>query len=45
MGWLYALHARSSIARGRVWQAEYMISWVDAGLANRLAGLLKELAS
>jgi predicted nucleotidyltransferase len=26
MGWLYALHARSSIARGRVWQAEYMIS-------------------
>jgi predicted nucleotidyltransferase len=24
--WLYALHARSSIARGRVWQAEYMIS-------------------
>ena len=26
MGWLYALHARSSIARGRPWQAEYMIS-------------------
>ncbi len=26
MGWLYALHARSSLARGRVWQAEYMIS-------------------
>ncbi|MDQ2759944.1 MAG: nucleotidyltransferase domain-containing protein [Actinomycetota bacterium] len=26
MGWLYALHARSSIARARVWQAEYMIS-------------------
>jgi len=24
--WLYALHARSSIARGRLWQAEYMIS-------------------
>lgn len=24
--WLYALHARSSIARGRVWQAEHMIS-------------------
>jgi hypothetical protein len=23
---LYALHARSSIARGRAWQAEYMIS-------------------
>ncbi len=28
MGWLYALHARSSIARGRAWQAEYMISGV-----------------
>jgi len=28
MGWLYALHARSSIARGRGWQAEYMISGV-----------------
>ena len=26
MSWLYALHARSSIARGRPWQAEYMIS-------------------
>jgi hypothetical protein len=26
MGWLYALHARSAIARERVWQAEYMIS-------------------
>jgi predicted nucleotidyltransferase len=26
MGWLYALHARSSVERGRVWQAEYMIS-------------------
>jgi hypothetical protein len=26
VGWLYALHARSSIARSRVWQAEYMIS-------------------
>jgi hypothetical protein len=25
-GWLYALHARSSIARGKPWQAEYMIS-------------------
>lgn len=28
LGWLYALHARSSIARDRVWQAEYMISGV-----------------
>jgi hypothetical protein len=26
LGWLYALHARSSIARQRLWQAEYMIS-------------------
>lgn len=26
LAWLYALHARSSIARGRGWQAEYMIS-------------------
>jgi predicted nucleotidyltransferase len=26
MGWLYALHVRSSIARGRAWQAEYMLS-------------------
>jgi hypothetical protein len=25
-GWLYALHARSSIERGRPWQAEYMLS-------------------
>lgn len=24
--WLYALHARSSLARGRPWQAEYMVS-------------------
>lgn len=27
-GWLYALHARSSIARNRSWQAEYMISGI-----------------
>lgn len=26
MAWLYALHARLSIARGRAWQAEYMLS-------------------
>jgi hypothetical protein len=25
-GWLYALHARSCIGRGKRWQAEYMIS-------------------
>ena len=24
--WLYALHVRSSIKRGRLWQAEYMVS-------------------
>ena len=34
MGWLYALHARSSIARGKFWQAEYMVSGVrDHALA------------
>jgi len=34
LGWLYALHARSSIARRRFWQAEYMISGVrDHALA------------
>jgi len=27
-GWLYAIHARSCIARGKVWQAEHMISAV-----------------
>lgn len=26
MGWLYALHVRSALARGRVWHAEYMLS-------------------
>jgi len=34
MAWLYALHARSCIARSRLWQAEFMISGVrDHGLA------------
>lgn len=28
MAWLYALHARSCILRGKFWQAEYMISAV-----------------
>ena len=28
LAWLYGLHARSSIARGRLWQAEYMVSGV-----------------
>src|SRR5579864_5991189 len=28
LAWLYALHARTSIARGSLWQAEYMISGV-----------------
>jgi hypothetical protein len=32
--WLYALHARTCIARGQLWQAEYMISGVrDHALA------------
>src|SRR5438132_10478083 len=26
LAWLYALHVRSALARGKVWQAEYMIS-------------------
>ena len=34
LGWLYALHARTSIARRNLWQAEYMISVVrDHALA------------
>jgi hypothetical protein len=28
LGWLYALHARSCIAREKLWQAEYMISGI-----------------
>jgi hypothetical protein len=28
LGWLYALHARSCIARQKLWQAEYMISGI-----------------
>src|SRR5437868_3583950 len=28
LGWLHALHARSSIERGQLWQAEYMVSGV-----------------
>jgi hypothetical protein len=26
LAWLYSLHVRSSVARGRLWQAEYMLS-------------------
>jgi hypothetical protein len=34
LGWLYALHARTCIARRKLWQAEYMISGVrDNALA------------
>ena len=34
LGWLYALHARSCIARRRLWQAEYMVSGIrDSALA------------
>lgn len=42
MAWLYGLHARSSIARGRVWQAEYMISGMRAHLLA-LACLRRDL--
>jgi len=36
LAWLYALHARSSIARGRVWQALYMINCMrDHAMALR----------
>ncbi len=38
MAWLYALHARSSIVRGKVWQAEYMISGVRAHGRARAGG-------
>jgi len=38
LGWLYALHAQTCIARGRFWQAEYMISAMrDTGLAMACA--------
>lgn len=33
--WLYGLHARSAIARGRVWQAQYMIG----GLRDQVLSL------
>jgi hypothetical protein len=37
-GWLYALHARSSISRKKFWQAEYMISGMrDTALAMACA--------
>lgn len=35
LAWLYALHVRSSIARHRLWQAEYMI----AGVRNHALAL------
>ena len=35
LGWLYALHARGSLARGKLWQAEFMIS----GLRNQALAL------
>jgi len=40
--WLYALHVRSALARGRLWQAEYMVSAVRdhvLALACRRLGL------
>ena len=37
--WLYALHARACIARGQLWQAEYMVSGVrDHALALACVG-------
>jgi hypothetical protein len=36
MGWLYALHVRSSIERGREWQAEHMLG----GLRNTVLTLM-----
>jgi predicted nucleotidyltransferase len=36
MAWLYALHARSSLARGRMLQAEYMLS----GMRNHVCELM-----
>lgn len=34
LGWLHALHARSCLERGKLWQAEYMVSGVrDQALA------------
>lgn len=36
MAWLYALHLRSSIARGRCWQAEYMLS----GMRDQLLAMM-----
>nr|WP_269778623.1 nucleotidyltransferase domain-containing protein [Microlunatus antarcticus] len=42
MGWLYALHARSALGRGRVWQALWMLNSlrdVVVGLYCRRLGL------
>src|SRR5260370_15878076 len=36
MAWLYALHVRSSLARGRILQAEYMLS----GMRNHVCELV-----
>lgn len=36
MGWLYAVHVRSAIARGRLWQAVHMID----GLRDQAIGLM-----
>jgi hypothetical protein len=42
LGWVYALHVRSCIQRGKVWQAEWMLSEVRdqvLGLACKRLGL------
>jgi hypothetical protein len=40
LAWLYALHVRSAVARGKLWQAEYMVSatrdYVLAAACRRL---------
>jgi hypothetical protein len=40
MAWLYALHVRSALARGRVWQALYMIN----GLRDQLVAVWSQRA-
>ncbi|HEY8456023.1 MAG TPA: nucleotidyltransferase domain-containing protein [Actinopolymorphaceae bacterium] len=35
MGWLYALHVRSALARGRLWQAVHMLD----GMRDQVVGL------
>jgi hypothetical protein len=34
MGWLHAIHARSAVARGRLWQATMMLDELRNGLTT-----------